>query len=253
MRSGDVFFPLGMRNKKKVSDFMIDEKIPFFLKKNVRVMTSAGKIVWVVGRRIDERFAVKDRNARVLKYKIMYKRLNRRVRRWVKSFRPASYGDYEQIESLKRSVIFKDLCPLEMEEVAALMHVRTYTKHEAIFLKGEPAQAVYLIVEGRVRISTERLQQEEDLFTLEVDDTLGHEALLSESTRQTHAIVVSESATVYAIPQGHLLEAMQMNISIEAKIMRNLSLVYNKYIHKLFSQYKEDTGFFELAQVRALF
>ena len=183
----------------------------------------------------------------------MYKRLNRRVKRWVKSFRPASYGDYEQIEALKKSVIFKDLCPLEMEEIAALMHIRNYKKDEAVFLKDEPAQAVYLILEGRIRISTERLNQEEDLFILEVDDTLGHEALLSERKRQTHAIVVSDSAALYAIPQGHLLDAMQMNISIEAKIMRNLSLIYNKYIHKLFSQYKEDTGFFELAQVRALF
>ena len=53
---GDSFFPLGMNQPKKVSDFLIDEKVPVNLKNRVTVLESNGEIVWVVGYRIDNRF-----------------------------------------------------------------------------------------------------------------------------------------------------------------------------------------------------
>ncbi len=55
---GDVFYPLGMRQRKKLSDFLIDKKIPVPLKAQVWVVTSGGKIVWILGHRIDDRFKV---------------------------------------------------------------------------------------------------------------------------------------------------------------------------------------------------
>jgi tRNA(Ile)-lysidine synthase len=55
---GDVFYPLGMQQQKKLSDFLIDNKIPVPLKAQVWVATSGGKIVWILGHRIDDRFKV---------------------------------------------------------------------------------------------------------------------------------------------------------------------------------------------------
>ena len=47
-----------MQNKKKVSDFMIDLKIPLTLKERTPVFTSGENIVWVAGYRIDDRFKI---------------------------------------------------------------------------------------------------------------------------------------------------------------------------------------------------
>lgn len=51
---GDKFIPLGMQKEKKVSDLLIDLKVPLIDKANVCVMLSADKVVWVVGYRISE-------------------------------------------------------------------------------------------------------------------------------------------------------------------------------------------------------
>ena len=59
-RDGDAFRPFGMKGMKKVSDFLIDEKVPLHEKAQQYVLLSGDDIVWVVGRRIDERYKVTD-------------------------------------------------------------------------------------------------------------------------------------------------------------------------------------------------
>jgi len=55
---GDRFKPIGMDNYKKLSDFIIDEKIPLNQKKDIYVITSGNEIVWVVGYRISNDFRI---------------------------------------------------------------------------------------------------------------------------------------------------------------------------------------------------
>jgi len=62
---GDKFMPLGMRNFKKVSDFLIDRKVPLIKKNEVKVMCSGDSIVWLVGFRIDDRFKISNRTKKV--------------------------------------------------------------------------------------------------------------------------------------------------------------------------------------------
>ena len=66
-QAGDRFFPLGMKHPKKVSDFLIDEKVPLNIKERVCVLLSGEEIAWLIGYRIDERFKVTDETQNVLK------------------------------------------------------------------------------------------------------------------------------------------------------------------------------------------
>ncbi len=64
-KKGDVFQPLGMRGKKKLSDFFINNKLSLFEKQNTWIVCSKDKIVWVVGRRIDEHFKLVENSQKV--------------------------------------------------------------------------------------------------------------------------------------------------------------------------------------------
>jgi tRNA(Ile)-lysidine synthase len=74
--NGDAFIPLGMHDRKKVSDFFIDAKVPVYEKRHFPVLeTREGEIVWLCGLRIDERFKVTEDTRRVLK--LQYARASR--------------------------------------------------------------------------------------------------------------------------------------------------------------------------------
>lgn len=64
--AGDYFVPLGMTGMKKLSDFFIDHKLSLFDKEKTWIIASGEEIVWIVGRRIDNRFKVTEKTRRVL-------------------------------------------------------------------------------------------------------------------------------------------------------------------------------------------
>jgi tRNA(Ile)-lysidine synthase len=64
---GDRIQPIGMRGKKKISDILIDQKVPLSRKKQILVLKSGGEIVWVIGYKFSELFKVKNDSSRILK------------------------------------------------------------------------------------------------------------------------------------------------------------------------------------------
>ncbi len=57
-REGESFSPLGLLGTKKVSDFLIDNKVALHKKRLIPIMESEGEIVWISGLRLDDRFKI---------------------------------------------------------------------------------------------------------------------------------------------------------------------------------------------------
>jgi len=67
-KQGDYFYPLGMQGKKKVSDFLIDQKISALEKEKIYLLCDAkDNIIWIIGKRLDDRYKVTDNTSEIIK------------------------------------------------------------------------------------------------------------------------------------------------------------------------------------------
>ncbi len=57
-RPGDRFQPLGMKREKKLKDFLIDERVPFYERGSLPLLCDQDGIIWVVGVRLSERVRI---------------------------------------------------------------------------------------------------------------------------------------------------------------------------------------------------
>jgi len=69
-KHGDSFYPLGMRQKKKLSDHFIDNKFSVLEKEHCWILESEGKIAWIINDRIDNRFRITSSTKKALIIKV---------------------------------------------------------------------------------------------------------------------------------------------------------------------------------------
>jgi tRNA(Ile)-lysidine synthase len=67
-QEGDKIQPLGMKGKKKISDILIDQKIPLPRKKQALVLKSGGEIVWLIGHKFSDLFKVNNNTKKILRF-----------------------------------------------------------------------------------------------------------------------------------------------------------------------------------------
>ncbi|MGQ9644382.1 MAG: tRNA lysidine(34) synthetase TilS, partial [Ignavibacterium sp.] len=70
-KDGDKFHPIGMQGTKKVSDYLNDIKVEAKEKRNQYVLLSKNKIVWILGKRLDERFKLKPQTKTIYKLELI--------------------------------------------------------------------------------------------------------------------------------------------------------------------------------------
>ncbi|WP_179335961.1 tRNA lysidine(34) synthetase TilS [Winogradskyella costae] len=69
-KEGDVFQPIGMTGKKKLSKYLKDEKLSLVEKENIWLLMSDDKVIWVIGQRADERFKITTKSKSILKVEL---------------------------------------------------------------------------------------------------------------------------------------------------------------------------------------
>jgi tRNA(Ile)-lysidine synthase len=70
-KKGDSFQPLGMKGHKKISDFLIDRKIPRNERKQIPLVFKNDDLIWVAGYQIHQEYRVTDQTRKVLKIELV--------------------------------------------------------------------------------------------------------------------------------------------------------------------------------------
>ncbi len=71
-RRGDRFHPLGMKEDKRLSRFLIDRKVPRDERDGIYLFESGDCLIWVAGLDVSERFKVDSHTRRVLRLEIKF-------------------------------------------------------------------------------------------------------------------------------------------------------------------------------------
>ena len=157
--------------------------------------------------------------------------------------------ELEKIQYFANLTIFQGLTYDEISLFLPNLHERHYKKDEVVFFRGDPSLALYIIKSGVISLTLDYQDDLEELTKVGTGDSLGESCMLADTKRLLNAIVYSEVAEMYVIPQLNILEIFENNLSIKSKMMESLSKLYHEYNDNLFEAYRKSLGFFHLPMV----
>lgn len=149
---------------------------------------------------------------------------------------------------LARVKLFENLEYDELALFIPVMYEREYKLDEVVFFRDDPSQALYIIRKGEVSLSVDIGDKFENLTTVGTNKAFGDNALVDDGRRIYTAIVTSETADMYVIPQDNIQNIFSKNTEVKAKMLYSLAELYNSYTVNLFKAYKSSFGFFDLGQ-----
>jgi CRP-like cAMP-binding protein len=125
----------------------------------------------------------------------------------------------DRLEQLKSVELFSGLKQPALELIARIASEETHNRGDKIFRHGDPGEKLYLILEGKVRISREIPGMgEEALAVLGPGQMFGEMALLDESPRSADANV-HEKCRVLAVPRDGFDDLLYLNKELAYEVL----------------------------------
>ena len=146
--------------------------------------------------------------------------------------------------------LFHDLNNDEKLTFLPYMYLRKYKKDEAVFFRGDPSHALYLVKSGEVQLMLDIDQDTETLAKVQEKESFGNSALIHDAKRTHSAIVLSNEAGLYVIPHVNIIDIFRSNAKIKAKMLSSLAQAYEAYIEDMFDSYRTSKGFFSINQLK---
>jgi CRP/FNR family cyclic AMP-dependent transcriptional regulator len=127
------------------------------------------------------------------------------------------------LEALSTIPFFAGLDRVALERLAAGMRTRRFRRGEVIFHIGDPGDALFVIVDGEVKISLpSETGDEAILATLRVGDVFGELALLDGAPRSASATAISASETV-VLPRDRFRELIATEAGVRDALLASIA------------------------------
>jgi CRP/FNR family cyclic AMP-dependent transcriptional regulator len=132
------------------------------------------------------------------------------------------------IETIKNSILFRTLSKKEVNQIKGLFFERVYEPGEFIFKQNEKGFGMYMIIEGRISIRSERGMTSVDVIELSHGSFFGELALIEPDNLRSASAVATERTVLVGFFQPQLQELMERKPEIGSKILFQLAIVLGK-------------------------
>lgn len=128
----------------------------------------------------------------------------------------------DHLQRLREIDMFRGLKPVALERIARVAVEESHPRGAIIFRHGDPGDKLYLILEGKVRISREMPGMgEEALAILDGGKMFGEMALLDEAVRSADARA-HERCRLLAIPRDGFDDLLFMDKELAYEVLWNV-------------------------------
>jgi CRP-like cAMP-binding protein len=131
---------------------------------------------------------------------------------------------------LAKAPLFADLEPSELLRLGALARRRAYGKGDYIFHQGDAGDALFVLMDGRVKVAT--ISEDGDemiLATLQPPDVFGELALIDGGPRSA-SIQTLEPTTALTLTRATLLDLVSRQPQVSEVLLRNLGMLVRRII-----------------------
>ncbi len=125
--------------------------------------------------------------------------------------------------------LFSIFCPKKFKEYKEKHQFRYYKKGDFIYFSDDPANSIYLVTEGKIKLLYYTEEGDEVVKSvLSRGEVFGELALLGEDTRQDYAQVLSDRTAVCQLTLEQMQQLMKEDVSFALKIYKLIGLRINK-------------------------
>lgn len=101
------------------------------------------------------------------------------------------------VQALKESELFSICSVAALEQLEKVCAAKSYSSHEYVFVKGEPGDAMYLIVRGRIAVGSYSAEGRYFLLSMfEEGDIFGEVAPIDGGPRSADAVAMDETEVI---------------------------------------------------------
>ena len=136
------------------------------------------------------------------------------------------------LEAISKVELFRGLAPHGLERIASIASEETYSLGHKLFSEGDPGEKLYLILEGKVRISRFVAGMgEEALAVLGPGSAFGEMALIDEVPRSADAIV-HERVKLLSLSKEAMQDLLFLHKDLAYEILWNIVRVLSRRLRE---------------------
>ena len=124
----------------------------------------------------------------------------------------------EKVMVLQNVDVFAEVPTEQLSYLAAIAHEVEFTSSEVIFEEADPSEALYIVLEGKIRLS----QAGKELLTIGKNEVLGAWALFDSEPRVATAMVIDD-ARLLQIDREEFVDLLADHVQITQGVLKTMA------------------------------